>query len=126
MTIFSLSTAIVGIAIGGCRRRCLGSLHPPTCPFPRRGRSPRLPPPCPPPRAAFTRGWEMTLVMLAVTPVLAGLGFAISVFMSKNTVGAPLCCHVFCTARQRPALPALRSRGLSPHPLCTRNPRRPP
>ena len=24
--------------------------------------------------AAFTRGWEMTLVMLAVVPVLAGMG----------------------------------------------------
>jgi ABC-type multidrug transport system fused ATPase/permease subunit len=35
--------------------------------------------------AAFTRGWDMTLVMLAVTPFLAGMGFAISIFMSRNT-----------------------------------------
>ena len=27
----------------------------------------------------------MTLVMLAVTPFLAGMGFAISIFMSRNT-----------------------------------------
>jgi ATP-binding cassette subfamily B (MDR/TAP) protein 1 len=34
---------------------------------------------------AFTRGWAMTLVMLAVTPVLAGMGYCIATFMSKNT-----------------------------------------
>ncbi|EFN58606.1 hypothetical protein CHLNCDRAFT_34209 [Chlorella variabilis] len=34
---------------------------------------------------AFTKGWDMTLVMLAVTPFLAGMGFMISVFMARNT-----------------------------------------
>ncbi len=32
---------------------------------------PRSPPPV---VAAFTKGWDMTLVMLAVTPFLAGMG----------------------------------------------------
>ncbi|KAL4457545.1 hypothetical protein ABPG75_012410 [Micractinium tetrahymenae] len=49
MTVFNLSTALVGIII------------------------------------AFSRGWDMTLVMLAVTPFLAVMGFMVSFFMSKNT-----------------------------------------
>ncbi|GAB4820940.1 hypothetical protein N2152v2_007986 [Parachlorella kessleri] len=34
---------------------------------------------------AFTRGWDMTLVMLSVLPLLAGLGYFMSVFMGRFT-----------------------------------------
>lgn len=107
LTVFNLSTAFVGIIIGGwvisaagadgaargdgcccrCCRSCCGCRH---CWL--QAAVPRHPCACSPAApaaarpAAFTRGWEMTLVMLAVTPVLAGMGFAISMFISKNTV----------------------------------------
>ena len=32
---------------------------------------------------AFVRGWDLTLVMLAVTPVLAGMGFLVAIAMTK-------------------------------------------
>ena len=32
---------------------------------------------------AFTRGWDMTLVLLSLLPVLAGTGFAISVLVTR-------------------------------------------
>ena len=35
--------------------------------------------------AAFVRGWDMTLVMLAMIPALAGMGFAIAMFIGKTT-----------------------------------------
>lgn len=44
------------------------------------------PPACAPHTlTAFTKGWDMTLVMLATVPFLAGMGFAISIFMGRNT-----------------------------------------
>ena len=38
--------------------------------------------------AAFARGWDLTLVLLAVMPLLAGAAFGIATFMGKKEATA--------------------------------------